>query len=84
MSPCCLTVVAGYIVHMGATRMQATHGLRFIVQSDKHPEHCEARIEAFLLLVQETLAGMTTDEFQTHISALSGQLVRGTSLLHNA
>lgn len=38
----------GYIVFCGARKANGANGIRFIVQSTKHPEFVEERIEAFL------------------------------------
>lgn len=38
----------GYIVFCGARKANGANGVRFIVQSTKHPEYVEERIELFL------------------------------------
>lgn len=39
----------GYIVFCGPRKANGAHGLRFIVQSTKHPSYIEDRIEKFLI-----------------------------------
>lgn len=38
----------GYIVFSGVRRANGAHGLRIIVQSDRHPKYVEQRIKTFL------------------------------------
>jgi insulysin len=38
----------GYIVFSGIRKSNGAHGLRIIIQSDKHPQYVEKRIDAFL------------------------------------
>lgn len=42
----------GYIVYACERRGSGVHGLQVLVQSDKHPEYVDSRIEAFLAGVQ--------------------------------
>ncbi|XP_068625858.1 insulin-degrading enzyme [Battus philenor] len=63
----------GYIVFSGVRRANGVQGLRIIVQSDRHPEYLEERIEAFLEGAKEYLEKMTEEEFLKHRSALAAQ-----------
>lgn len=42
----------GYIVFCGPRKANGAHGLRFIVQSTKHPSYVENRIEQFLIQIE--------------------------------
>ena len=53
----CFTVLRtteqlGYIVFSGIRRTNGAQGLRIIVQSDKHPQYVEERIETFMESMQ--------------------------------
>ncbi|XP_049883205.1 insulin-degrading enzyme [Pectinophora gossypiella] len=63
----------GYIVFSGLRRSNGVQGLRVIVQSDRHPQYLETRMEAFLAGVQEYLEKMTEEEFLKHRAALAAQ-----------
>ncbi|KAG4071853.1 hypothetical protein HA402_006014 [Bradysia odoriphaga] len=63
----------GYIVFCGARKANGVHGIRFIVQSAKHPVFVEERIKVFLDSMVEQLTNMTDDEFERHKEALAAQ-----------
>ena len=48
LSSVCVFLLLGYIVFSGIRRASGVQGLRVIVQSDKHPDYVDSRIEAFL------------------------------------
>ena len=45
----------GYIVFSGKRRGNGVQGLRIIIQSERHPEFLDGRVEAFLECVQVNL-----------------------------
>jgi len=61
----------GYIVFSGVRRSNGAQGLRIIVQSDRHPEYLDTRIELFIHTLGETLAAMDDTEFNQHVEALA-------------
>ncbi|XP_026744064.1 insulin-degrading enzyme [Trichoplusia ni] len=63
----------GYIVFSGVRRSNGVQGFRVIVQSDRHPEYLEDRIESFLRGALEYLEKMTDEEFLKHRAALAAQ-----------
>ncbi|XP_075989549.1 insulin degrading metalloproteinase [Anticarsia gemmatalis] len=63
----------GYIVFSGVRRSNGVQGLRVIVQSDRHPQYLEQRIEAFIQGAQEYLESMPEEEFLKHRAALAAQ-----------
>ena len=60
----------GYIVFSGVRRMSGTQGIRVIIQSARHPDYLEERIEAFLYIIGEFLKLMPDKIFETHKQAL--------------
>ncbi|XP_045456766.1 insulin-degrading enzyme [Melitaea cinxia] len=63
----------GYIVFSGVRRSNGVQGLRIIVQSDRHPEYLEERIEKFIDGIEEYLENMSEEEFLKHRAALAAQ-----------
>ncbi|KAJ2938649.1 hypothetical protein O0L34_g11977 [Tuta absoluta] len=63
----------GYMVFSGIRRSNGVQGLRVIVQSDRHPEYLETRIEAFLAHFEDHLQKMSEEEFLKHRSAVAAQ-----------
>jgi insulysin len=61
----------GYIVFSGVRRACGVQGLRVIVQSERHPEYLDDRIEAFLHSMEEHLEKMDEDEFERNKTALA-------------
>jgi insulysin len=61
----------GYIVFSGVRRSNGAQGFRVIVQSERHPDYLDSRIEAFLGGIEETLEGMEETEFASHVEALA-------------
>lgn len=56
----------GYIVFTGPRIGATSHGYHVIVQSERSPSYLEERINAFLVLVGESLKIMTQQEFESH------------------
>ncbi|XP_065170967.1 insulin-degrading enzyme isoform X2 [Atheta coriaria] len=63
----------GYIVFSGMRRSNGVQGLRIIVQSDRHPEYVDERIEEFLRNMLSHLEDMPAAEFQKHKDSLAAQ-----------
>ncbi|XP_013144046.1 PREDICTED: insulin-degrading enzyme [Papilio polytes] len=63
----------GYIVFTGVRRSNGAQGLRLVVQSDRHPDYVEERIEAFLRSSEEDLEKMSEEQFLQHRSTLAAQ-----------
>ena len=61
----------GYIVFSGVRRSNGAQGLRVIVQSDRHPEYLDTRIESFLTGLRTVLDTMQEEEFSQHVEALA-------------
>ena len=61
----------GYIVFSGVRRSNGAQGLRVIVQSDRHPEYLDERIESYLGGAVSTLEEMEAEEFSQHVEALA-------------
>ncbi|XP_015116960.1 insulin-degrading enzyme isoform X2 [Diachasma alloeum] len=74
----CFTVLRtkeqlGYIVFSGIRRTNGAQGLRVIVQSDRHPQYVEERIDAFMESMLERLVNMSEEEFNRHKTSLAAQ-----------
>ncbi|XP_013165339.1 PREDICTED: insulin-degrading enzyme [Papilio xuthus] len=63
----------GYLVFSGVRQGNSCQGLRLVVQSDRHPDYLEQRIEAFLKTSQEDLEKMSEEQFLKHRSTLAAQ-----------
>ncbi|CAB3989452.1 insulin-degrading enzyme isoform X1 [Paramuricea clavata] len=63
----------GYIVVSGVRRANGVQGLRFIIQSDKAPMYLDARVEHFLITMQEKLTEMENDELEKYKESLAVQ-----------
>ncbi|KAJ8667813.1 hypothetical protein QAD02_009476 [Eretmocerus hayati] len=63
----------GYIVFSGIRRSHGVQGLRVIVQSNKHPQFVEERIDAFMESMQEYIEGLSDTEFNDHKESLATQ-----------
>ena len=61
----------GYIVFSGVRRSNGAQGFRVIVQSERHPEYLDSRIEAFLGSLEKSLGELGEDEFKTQVEALA-------------
>ena len=61
----------GYIVFSGVRRSNGAQGFRVIVQSERHPEYLDSRIEAFLSSLENSLGELPDEEFKTHVEALA-------------
>ncbi|XP_018401508.1 PREDICTED: insulin-degrading enzyme-like isoform X2 [Cyphomyrmex costatus] len=61
----------GYIVFSGIRRTSGTQGLRIIVQSDKHPQYVEKRINLFLDYMLNRISTLTEEQFEKYKKALA-------------
>ena len=46
-------------------------GFRVIVQSERHPDYLDSRIEAFLASLDQEVQQLTAEEFNTQVEALA-------------
>ncbi|XP_074640666.1 insulin-degrading enzyme-like [Tubulanus polymorphus] len=65
----------GYIVMSGIRRTNGVQGLRVLVQSDRHPDYVDQRVEAYLLYIESFLENMTDEVFKRHVSALETKIL---------
>ncbi|XP_028137935.1 insulin-degrading enzyme isoform X1 [Diabrotica virgifera virgifera] len=63
----------GYIVFSGVRRSNGVQGLRIIVQSDRHPNYLDSRVEKFLESMLEHITEMSEEDFLKHREALAAQ-----------
>lgn len=63
----------GYIVFSGVRRSNGVQGLRIIVQSDRHPNYLDSRIEAFLDSMLTHIIEMSEEDFVKHREAWAAQ-----------
>jgi len=63
----------GYIVFSGVRRSNGAQGIRVIVQSDRHPDYLDSRIESFIASIKESLEKMDEAEFATQVEALASK-----------
>ncbi|XP_012215276.2 insulin-degrading enzyme isoform X1 [Linepithema humile] len=61
----------GYIVFSGVRRTNGSQGLRIIVQSDKHPQYVEKRIDAFMDSILHHISDMSDEQYDRHKKALA-------------
>lgn len=61
----------GYIVFSGVRRSNGAQGLRVIVQSDRHPQYLDQRIESYLRGAVKTFEDMEDSEYKQHVEALA-------------
>jgi insulysin len=60
----------GYVVWSGVRPAATTMAYRVLIQSERHPDYLEQRIDAFLLKFGETLAKMSIEAFEGHRRSL--------------
>ncbi|KAF7987713.1 hypothetical protein HCN44_003576 [Aphidius gifuensis] len=73
----------GYIVFSGVLRTNGAQGLRIIVQSDKHPNYVEKRIDEFVKSILDIIIEMSDDEFARHKSSLASKRLEKPKTLYN-
>ena len=61
----------GYIVKSLVRRSNGAQGIKIVVQSEWGPEYLDARIEAFIASLEESIEQMEDSEFNSHIEALA-------------
>ncbi|XP_046485363.1 insulin-degrading enzyme-like [Neodiprion pinetum] len=71
----------GYIVYISVRRINGAQGLKFTVQSDKHPQYVDQRIEAFLEAMLNQLVDMPEEEFSSHKDALATKKLEKPTML---
>lgn len=60
----------GYVVWSGVRPAATTMAYRVLIQSERHPEYLEQRIDAFLLKFGDDLAKMSNEDFEGHRRSL--------------
>lgn len=60
----------GYLVDCLIRRTNGTQGIKFVVESTKHPEFIEERIRMFLISMTFKIEEMGTEKFENHKQAL--------------
>jgi len=70
----------GYIVFSGARSLVTQYGFRFLLQSERLPQHLESRVDAFIELFSKQLQDMSEEEFGAHKRSL---VVRRLKKLEN-
>ncbi|GBP10028.1 Insulin-degrading enzyme [Eumeta japonica] len=63
----------GYSVASGLRLGYSAQGVCVTVQGDRHPQHLERRVEAFLASMKEYIEKMPEEEFVKHRSALAAK-----------
>ncbi|XP_031777802.1 insulin-degrading enzyme isoform X2 [Nasonia vitripennis] len=71
----------GYIVFSGIRRTNGVQGLRIIVQSNKHPQFVEERIDAFMESMKDYITNMSDEEFNRHKESLATQRLEKPKML---
>ena len=61
----------GYIVKSLVRRSNGAQGIKIVVQSEWGPEYLDARIEAFVENLEESIEQMEESEFKSHVEALA-------------
>jgi insulysin len=60
----------GYVVFSGPSFHDIWSGYRILIQSEKDCPYLEGRIENFLNTFEQTLTGMSEDDFESHKHAM--------------
>ena len=61
----------GYIVKSLVRRSNGAQGIKIVVQSEWEPKYLDARIEAFIASLEESIEQMEVSEFNSHVEALA-------------
>ncbi|RLU14988.1 hypothetical protein DMN91_012875 [Ooceraea biroi] len=61
----------GYIVLSDVRRSNGAQGMRIIVQSNKHPQYVEKRIDSFMDSMLDHITTMSENQFKKHKKALA-------------
>ncbi|KAK0157499.1 hypothetical protein PV328_011239 [Microctonus aethiopoides] len=70
------------IVFSGVHKGADTHGLTIIVQSDRHPQYVENRIEAFMDKMLGDLTNMSEEEFYIYKSFLAAKKLEKPTIMY--
>ena len=65
----------GYMVFSGVRRQTGVMGLRFIIQSERHPMYLEHRIESFLDQMKAVVEALTDEELAKHADSIVARLL---------
>ena len=63
----------GYVVKSLVRRSNGAQGIKIVVQSERGPEYLDARIEAFVASLEESIEQMEESEFNSHVEALASK-----------
>ncbi|KAF1343553.1 STE23-like protein [Delphinella strobiligena] len=63
----------GYVVQSGATMLATVAGFKIIIQSERHPDYLEKRIELFLHKLGKQIEEMSEEEFEKNKGAVIGK-----------
>ncbi|KAG5669690.1 hypothetical protein PVAND_017573 [Polypedilum vanderplanki] len=63
----------GYLVDCIVRRVNGTQGIKFVVESSKHPEYIEERIKIFLITMHKEIEEMCEEKFLNHKTALKSK-----------
>ncbi|KAJ3020429.1 UNVERIFIED_CONTAM: Insulinase (Peptidase M16) [Siphonaria sp. JEL0065] len=66
----------GYVAWCGPRFATGMCGFLVHVQSEKHPNHVESRIMAFLESVRDIISGLSDEEFARHKTTLSSKIIQ--------
>ncbi|KAL7014553.1 hypothetical protein ACKWTF_016003 [Chironomus riparius] len=66
----------GYMVDCLIRRANGTQGIKFVIESSKHPEYIEERIKRFLISMQRTITEMTQEKFENNKNSLKLKKLR--------
>lgn len=61
-------------------RANGAQGIKFVVESTKHPEFIEQRILSFLTMMTEEISNMPTEKFESSKKALKAKKLPPTTL----
>lgn len=70
----------GYLVDCLIRRSNNTHGIKFVVESTKHPEYIDQRITSFLATMTNDFSEISTEAFEAAKKALRAKKPLPTTL----
>jgi secreted Zn-dependent insulinase-like peptidase len=70
----------GYMVDCIIRRANGAQGIKFVVESTKHPDFIEQRIHSFLSMMTDEISGMSLEKFESLKKALKAKKLPPTTL----
>lgn len=70
----------GYMVDCLVRRANGAQGIKFVVESTKHPGYIEQRIFSFLTLMGEEISKMSEEKFESSKKALKSKKLPAATL----